>query len=82
MNNAVELAQGSGLSLREIVELAGDTALRIRDFAEAAGEQADTSGRISDIVRRVRGISEQSHAGAQSSMSEALEAALPMNFRR
>jgi len=68
VNHAVELAQGSGLSLREIVELAGDTALRIRDFAEAAGEQADTSGRISDIVRRVRGISEQSHAGAQSSM--------------
>jgi len=68
VNTAVELAQGSGASLREIVELAGDTARRIHDFAQAAGEQADTSGHIADIVRNVRGISEQSHAGAQSAM--------------
>ncbi|GAB6125780.1 methyl-accepting chemotaxis protein [Humidesulfovibrio idahonensis] len=69
VNRAVDLAQGSGVSLREIVELAGDTARHIRDFAEAAGEQADTSGRITDIVRQVRGISEQSFAGAEGSMT-------------
>jgi len=69
VNHAVELAQGSGASLREIVELAGDTAQHIRDFAEAASEQADTSGRITDIVRQVRDISEQSFAGAEGSMT-------------
>jgi methyl-accepting chemotaxis protein len=65
VNCAVDLAQDSGNSLREIVELAGDTAQHIRDMADAASEQADTSGHISDIVRQVKSISEQSFEGAQ-----------------
>ena len=65
VNSAVGLAQDSGASLREIVELAGETAQHIRDMADAAGEQAVTSGHISDIVRQVKVISEQSYAGAQ-----------------
>ncbi|MDR3641578.1 MAG: methyl-accepting chemotaxis protein [Humidesulfovibrio sp.] len=69
VNRAVDLAQGSGVSLREIVDLAGDTARHIQDFAEAAGEQAATSGRITDIVRQVRDISERSFAGAQGAMT-------------
>jgi methyl-accepting chemotaxis protein len=73
VNRAVELAQGSGVSLREIVELAGATARHIQDIAEAAGEQADTSGRITGIVLQVRDISEQSHAGAESSMTSVAE---------
>ncbi|MDP2848164.1 MAG: methyl-accepting chemotaxis protein [Humidesulfovibrio sp.] len=68
VNCAVDLAQGSGASLREIVLLAGDTAQHIRDMADAADKQADTSGRISDIVRQVRTISEQSYAGAQGAI--------------
>jgi len=68
VNRAVELAQDSGASLREIVGLAGDTAQHIRDMSEAAGEQADTSGRISDIVRKVTSISGKSYAGAQDSV--------------
>ncbi len=67
--SAVGLAQVSGESLREIVNLADDTARNIRDMAEAADEQAQSSGRIGDIVRQVKRISEQSHAGAQSSLS-------------
>ncbi|MBI5519876.1 MAG: methyl-accepting chemotaxis protein [Desulfovibrio sp.] len=64
VNNAVDLAQGSGASLREIVQLAGDTAQHIREMADAAGEQARTSGRISDIVRQVKAISERSYEGS------------------
>ncbi|HWR04860.1 MAG TPA: methyl-accepting chemotaxis protein [Humidesulfovibrio sp.] len=65
VNSAVGLAQDSGASLREIVELAGETAQHIRDMSEAASEQAETSGHISDIVRQVKYISEQSFEGAQ-----------------
>jgi len=69
VNRAVGLAQSSGASLHEIVDLAGDTAKHIRDFADAAGEQAATSRRITDIVRQVRAISEQSYQGAQGAMT-------------
>jgi len=65
VNSAVELAQESGSSLREIVELAGETAHHIRDMAEAAAGQAEISGDISEIVRQVKDISEESYAGAQ-----------------
>ncbi len=68
VNRAVGLAQDSGVSLHEIVVLASDTAQHIRGMAEAAGEQADTSGRISDIVRRVKVISEKSYDGAKNSV--------------
>lgn len=65
VNCAVALAQESGSSLREILELSGETALHIREMAEAATGQAQTSGVISDIVRQVKHISEQSYEGAQ-----------------
>ena len=65
VNSAVGLAQESGSSLREIVELAGETAQHIRDMAEAATGQTEISGDISEIVRQVKHISEESYAGAQ-----------------
>ncbi len=68
VDEAVQLAQGSGASLREIVELAGGTASHIRDIADAAREHAETSSRIGALVRQVSGISEQSYRGAQGAV--------------
>jgi len=68
VDQAVELAKGSGASLHEIVDLAGGTVRHIQDIADAARHHAETSGRISGLVREVSGISEQSFSGAQGSV--------------
>jgi len=75
VDEAVELAQSSGSSLKEIVSLVGETVGQMDRLSDAARQQAETSSQVDGIVQKVSAISETSYEGSQNS-SQAVDGLL------